>query len=164
LRFKWFNIEPRDSPNEPQASHKAALHQHSRGAPLSSPPLKRFPEFTRERCEVFERATALEEGPDRARSFGDGLIVYRVVRVTSRTRRWRHCSVPRQRRPHADTSAAAASYPRSPTTESPCPRTANRALPPGVASCRANTPRWRPRPVTRTRRLPSVSSRKFAKL
>jgi len=40
------------SPNEPHArAHQAAFHQHSIGATLSNPLLKRFPELTRERCE-----------------------------------------------------------------------------------------------------------------
>ena len=33
-------------------AHLAAFHQHSIGAPLSSPLLERCPEFTRERCKV----------------------------------------------------------------------------------------------------------------
>ena len=40
-----------------ELAHQAAFHQHSIGAPLSNPTLKRCPEFTRERCERFQRAT-----------------------------------------------------------------------------------------------------------
>ena len=38
-------------------AHQAAFHQHSIGARLSNPRLIRCPEFTRERCEGFQRAT-----------------------------------------------------------------------------------------------------------
>ena len=40
-----------------ELAHQAAFHQHSIGAPLLNPTLKRCPEFTRKRCERFQRAT-----------------------------------------------------------------------------------------------------------
>ena len=56
-RLRGFNTEPRDSSNEPKQAHQAASHQHSIWATQSNPLLKRFPVFTRERCEGFQRAT-----------------------------------------------------------------------------------------------------------
>ena len=38
-------------------AHQAAFHQHSIGAPLSNPLLKRCLDFTREPCEGSQRAT-----------------------------------------------------------------------------------------------------------
>ena len=46
-------------------AYQAAFHQHAIGAPRSSPLLKRCPEFTRERCEGFQRATLLQRNARR---------------------------------------------------------------------------------------------------
>ena len=60
LRFKCFNIEPRDSPNEPHASPPGGFPSaFNRASPLSRPLLKRCPEFTGERCEGSRNATLL---------------------------------------------------------------------------------------------------------
>ena len=77
-------------------AHHAAFHQHSIGAPLSNPPWKRCPEFTREPqvrdCDaagrigvIVPRVVGAARGPSTLRThlLGRGIFLQRTLEVCS---------------------------------------------------------------------------------
>jgi len=81
--------EPRDSPNEPHASaHQAVFHQLSPGASLSSPLLKCWPEFTRERCDGFVHMHCVRSNASVDFGRGENVCVSTNEREPSRWREY----------------------------------------------------------------------------